>query len=184
LDSEVGNIIEHEWSCTGLNDNQFIYVHDCIADGDSEKTAQTLSMLNSDGCQVDEYLMETPVYNKKSPHTVTRRTFMFKFPSETIVRHRCLISICDTDVKEGTCAGALTSNEKGDTAQPTACLQEFPDAKKTLVPSELPNYVAPTLRPGWHATFGVEARRINVFQQDDLTGVKESNQRRFCSSFY
>jgi len=147
-------------------------------------------MLTHGGCEVDRYLMTTPLYNMdKSPHKVTERTYAFKFPKETIIRHRCLISICDRQ-GVGSCQYAFVSNQLSDddkkpqTADetPSECLHEHPNQRKIYMQSETANYKNPPLKQGFHATFGVEARRINVFPKDDLSGSEQSNSKLYCTS--
>jgi hypothetical protein len=185
LDAEVGAIVQHEWDCSGLTPDQFIYVHNCVADSDSD-TAQQLSLLTEQGCEVDKYLMTTPTYDvKKSNDRVTLQSYMFKFPTETIVRFRCLISICDTN-QVGDCeyvfnqAGVKAQSTPGDI--PSAC-RDHPDTPKVLQPSQLPNYKDPTTLKGFHATMGVVARRINVLQRPNLSNVDNTrNDKLYCSS--
>jgi uncharacterized protein YegL len=111
LDAEVGVSVNHEWQCDGLTNDQFIFVHDCVADTDGGD-AQPLALLTNQGCEVDKYIMTTPVYDVRRDHAndkVSVQTYMFKFPSETIVRFRCLVSVCNLN-QRGDCEYAFVSN--------------------------------------------------------------------------
>jgi len=163
-----------------------MFVHNCVADSDADNTTQ-LSLLDGQGCEVDKYLMTTPIYDKsKSNDRVTVNSYMFKFPTETIVRFRCLISVCDTN-QVGDCEytfnqASAAGTQKRDT--PSACI-DHPNTAKVLRPNQLPSYKEPTLLRGFHATVGVEARRINVFQKPKLASAENvRNEQRYCSSLH
>lgn len=186
LDAEVGKQVVHQWTCNGLSQRQFIFVHDCVVDSDSGNTT-AFNMLSEKGCEVDQYLMQTPQYDINThPHVVRVNTYMFKQPRDTIVRFRCLVSICDRD-QAGNCRYEFQA--VGRTGQvtrvrntPSACL-DHPDTPKMRRHSDILNYDDPLTKPSFHATFGVEARRINVFNKSPLTGLAETNDRRYCKGF-
>jgi hypothetical protein len=48
LDAEVGVAVNHQWQCQGLTNDQFMFVHDCVADTDGGD-ATPVSLLNNQG---------------------------------------------------------------------------------------------------------------------------------------
>jgi len=183
LDADVGNMVQHEWSCKGLDRDQFMLVHDCVADSDADNDTN-LAILDHQGCDVDKYLMQTPVYDiKNRGNFVSVRSYIFKFPHDTIVRFRCLISICNTKKSGAGCQYAFNAVPlDGGPATvrntPSACLNH-PKTIRKLRREELVNYSNPRLNQGYQMTVGVEARRVNVFQQAELAS---QSQRKYCTN--
>jgi len=67
---------------------------------------------------------------------------------------------------------------------PSACL-DHPNSTHTLQPNQLVNYANPPIAKGFHGTFAVQARRINVFAKSNMVSQGDSttsNERRYCSS--
>jgi uncharacterized protein YegL len=187
LDAEVGKQVTHEWTCAGLSPRQYIFVHDCVVDSDTDNSTM-FNVITDKGCEVDEYLMETPLYGiEQHPHKVTVNTYIVKQPMDTIVRYRCLISVCDRDAS-GSCKYLFQSvGVQGQVTAvrntPSACL-DHPTTLKVLNPNNVLSYKEPLTKNGFQATFGVTARRINVFHRDALNPASEaSNARKYCKGF-
>ena len=79
------------------------------------------------------------------------RSYIFKVPQDTIVRFRCLISVCNTKVP-GTCQYAfnavpLSGGPASVRNTPSACL-DHPKTLRRLRADQLVDYAKPTLTPG------------------------------------
>ncbi|VDO34217.1 unnamed protein product [Haemonchus placei] len=94
LDAKVGETLFHKWQCD--SPPHFTYlVHDCYVK--SEKSS--VQILDSEGCEIDHYFLETPDYSRlglpNEENYVFQEMSVFKFPGEGDVYFQCKISLCD-----------------------------------------------------------------------------------------
>ncbi|CAL2032590.1 unnamed protein product [Caenorhabditis brenneri] len=86
--ASIGDSVFHVWSCDGNHNG--ILVQNChVEDGQGNK----ILIIDQNGCGIDHYVMDTPVYNKEQS-IAYQETHVFKFAQRTVTRFICQIKIC------------------------------------------------------------------------------------------
>uniref|UniRef100_A0A0R3S241 ZP domain-containing protein n=1 Tax=Elaeophora elaphi TaxID=1147741 RepID=A0A0R3S241_9BILA len=84
----LGETVYHVWKCYG--ENFQILVQNCyVEDG----AGNHILIIRSDGCSVDQYILETPIYSLDR-RTASQEMHVFKFAGKAITRFTCQIRIC------------------------------------------------------------------------------------------
>uniref|UniRef100_A0A0M3IUA7 ZP domain-containing protein n=1 Tax=Ascaris lumbricoides TaxID=6252 RepID=A0A0M3IUA7_ASCLU len=87
----VGDIIEHEWSCSGGTAGTYaILVSNCYAEGGDH---QKELVIDKRGCSLDSFVIPTPEYNNNEM-LATAKSIVFKFPDRTDIGFQCDILVC------------------------------------------------------------------------------------------
>ncbi|KAI6201597.1 hypothetical protein M3Y96_00859100 [Aphelenchoides besseyi] len=175
LDAKVGESIWHKWQCDVPN---YLYlVHDCVAR--SERSS--IPFLDSNGCELDQHILETPDYSKfnvnsslltSDPLTETstlnlpyvfQEMSAFKFPGDDNLVFQCFVSLCDPSVSEA-CRQQI----------PPRCQKSVGLATRLKSTDELAKHRAKrstqniAVRPGFARTFRVETRTLNVLESESI----------------
>uniref|UniRef100_A0A8R1XNA7 ZP domain-containing protein n=1 Tax=Onchocerca volvulus TaxID=6282 RepID=A0A8R1XNA7_ONCVO len=86
----LGETVYHVWKCYG--ENFQILVQNCyVEDGEGNQ----ILMINSDGCGVDQYVLQTPIYSVDR-RTASQKMNVFKFAGKALTRFTCQIRICSS----------------------------------------------------------------------------------------
>jgi hypothetical protein len=178
LDAKVGTLIEHEWKCSLPIGHRFM-VHDCVVESEDPRD-EVLNVLSSEGCQIDEVLLQTPKYNANTPNRVTQRSTSYKFTYGNSMRFQCLVSICDmSNVLE--CKYMF---QRSGLAAPVACKNEGPLYEARRLASSPIDYSNPPKNDRFAKTLSVTTRVINVYQKSEFISQlkKKSKAPDFCST--
>jgi Mg-chelatase subunit ChlD len=177
LDAPVGEILHHRWQCdVPSQGHHTILVHDCYVESDE----LSLPFLDSDGCEVDPYMLETPEYdvfygsNRRVPEGFLPKAHqemsVFKFPQSSSVRFRCRISLCDVE-----------ANNECSIMIPPRCSNR-PVFRGGIRRQKRQAFPVPTKR-GFIATREVVTRRINVLENENLNPNPDKDNR-YCLNYY
>ncbi|KAM3723755.1 Cuticlin-6 [Dirofilaria immitis] len=159
LDAKVGESLYHKWECDSPSNYHYL-IHDCFAKSETKN----ILIMDSNGCEVDPYFLETPDYTKLSEDPKKYSTYVFKemsvfkFPGDENVIFQCQISLCN-----------MESNDACKTMIPPRCTQNA-----TL---RLKRETGAKIKPGFAMTFNVETRTLNVLE-NELT--QPSTPVKYC----
>jgi len=165
LDGRVGESLNLVWQCD--NPGYQFLVHDCFVYTDKEKS---IPIIDGYGCQVDPYLLETPIYDKSTFGMAWREISIFKFPKSTSLIFRCSISLCDPE-GVSSCKNMI----------PPVCYDYIPSQLRSKRQTYLNNDVTLSAhtKPGFLATFELETRRLSVLEGENLLPEPTI---RYCSN--
>uniref|UniRef100_A0A914VWI4 Uncharacterized protein n=1 Tax=Plectus sambesii TaxID=2011161 RepID=A0A914VWI4_9BILA len=145
LDAQVGDNLFHKWECDNPPNYQFL-VHDC----EVTSTIKTAPFIDSNGCTIDPFILETPDYSRlvtprKGDAYVFQEMSAFKFPNQGDIQFRCKISLCD--MESGAECTKMIAPKCGDKRP-----------QRSIEPS----------KAGFAATLNVETKRINVLENERI----------------
>ncbi|KAE9419632.1 hypothetical protein Angca_005074, partial [Angiostrongylus cantonensis] len=187
LDAKVGETLYHKWQCD--SPPQFKYlVHNCYVK--SERS--TVEILDSEGCEVDHYFLETPNYSRfngvDQDTYVFQEMSVFKFPGEGNVIFQCKISLCDMASEDSSCINqvpprcakkqpviAFRERRSTDPQQLSRLTDLMPRADEPSMVRFRRNIV-PT-KEGFYMTLEVETRTLNVLLGDN---IRPENSVKYC----
>uniref|UniRef100_A0AC35U0R5 ZP domain-containing protein n=1 Tax=Rhabditophanes sp. KR3021 TaxID=114890 RepID=A0AC35U0R5_9BILA len=88
----VGDKVWHRWECKEEGDSQVygMLVHDCFVQNNK---GEMITILDKNGCTVDETLLDTPVYDKDMQIALTKSE-IFKFADKNALQFQCKITLC------------------------------------------------------------------------------------------
>ncbi|XGW16025.1 hypothetical protein V3C99_001460 [Haemonchus contortus] len=191
LDAKVGETLFHKWQCD--SPPHFTYlVHDCYVK--SEKSS--VQILDSEGCEIDQYFLETPDYSHlglpNEENYVFQEMSVFKFPGEGDVYFQCKISLCDKDAGSPQCINQVPprcskrkaviafrekrSVDQSAATQPVASVDRTTN-NPTMVRSR--RNVVQT-KPGFYMTLEVATRTLNVLLGEN---IRPDNSVKYCDIF-
>ncbi|KAL4002843.1 von Willebrand factor type A domain family protein [Acanthocheilonema viteae] len=153
MDAKVGESLYHRWECDSPSNYHYL-VHDCFVKSETKNVL----IMDSNGCEVDPYFLETPDYTKfsenwKNNAYVFKEMSVFKFPGDGNVVFQCQISLCD-----------MESNDPCKTMIPPRC-----SSNSTL--RRLERETQAKIKPGFAMTFNVETRTLNVLENESTRPV-------------
>ncbi|VDO36259.1 unnamed protein product, partial [Onchocerca flexuosa] len=150
LDAKVGESLYHKWECDSPPNYHYL-VHDCFVKSETKNTL----IIDSSGCEIDPYFLETPDYSKffenpkKYPVYVFKEMSVFKFPGDGNIAFKCQMSLCD-----------MESNDPCKAMIPPRCLHNATLRLKREI--EKPAKI----KPGFATTLNVETRTVNVLENE------------------
>ncbi|VDK62130.1 unnamed protein product [Onchocerca ochengi] len=150
LDAKVGESLYHKWECDSPPNYHYL-VHDCFVKSETKNTL----IIDSKGCEIDPYFLETPDYSKflenpkKYPVYVFKEMSVFKFPGDGNIAFKCQMSLCD-----------MESNDSCKAMIPPRCSHNATLRLKREI--ETPAKI----KPGFLTTLNVETRTVNVLENE------------------
>uniref|UniRef100_A0A8R1U1C6 Uncharacterized protein n=1 Tax=Onchocerca volvulus TaxID=6282 RepID=A0A8R1U1C6_ONCVO len=161
LDAKVGESLYHKWECDSPPNYHYL-VHDCFVKSETKNTL----IIDSKGCEIDPYFLETPDYSKflenpkKYPVYVFKEMSVFKFPGDGNIAFKCQMSLCD-----------MESNDSCKAMIPPRCSHNATLRLKREI--ETPAKI----KPGFLTTLNVETRTVNVLENES---TRPSIPIRYC----
>ncbi|CAD5221877.1 unnamed protein product [Bursaphelenchus xylophilus] len=160
LDAKVGETLFHKWECDNSPRYQFL-VHDCIA----RSERHTVSIVDSDGCEVDPHFLETPNYSKFNSNSslpvVFQEMSAFKFPGDDNILFQCLVSFCDMS-SEAPCIKSIPPKCRDMSSLDTSLATGLRRMKRQTV----------SQKPGFALTVRVETRTLNVIENEAMRPIQ------------
>uniref|UniRef100_A0AC34GHN4 ZP domain-containing protein n=1 Tax=Panagrolaimus sp. ES5 TaxID=591445 RepID=A0AC34GHN4_9BILA len=89
---QIGDELEHVWTCSNLRANQFIFVHDCFVNPEFS-LGNDPPLIDSNGCAVDETGIGEIKYSSDGK-TATSKHLAYKFADYPNLLFKCSITIC------------------------------------------------------------------------------------------
>ncbi|CAJ0578546.1 unnamed protein product, partial [Mesorhabditis spiculigera] len=164
LEAKVGETIFHKWQCE-LPSNHTFLVHDCYVRSEHEEQ----QIIDEDGCALDVYFLETPIYDLLFKPTLSGGTYIwqemsaFKFPGDPTVEFSCQVSLCEIDAE---CSLSIPPKcGMSPQRQPGKRLK-----RQTTLPT----------RHGFASTFEVSTHAITVLENE---GIRPRTSVKFCDIY-
>ncbi|GMR41897.1 hypothetical protein PMAYCL1PPCAC_12092, partial [Pristionchus mayeri] len=159
LDARVGESLFHKWTCDNAPNYQYL-VHDCFVRSDKHH----VQFIDSNGCQMDDVILETPDYNKMISRKtgeifVAQEMSAFKFPGDNNLVFECSISFCDME-GDDSCTQMIPPKCSNSTSH------QLVDTRNGL--RRLKRAVHST-KPGFALTLPVETRTLNVVESESMS---------------
>ncbi|CAI4221072.1 unnamed protein product [Auanema sp. JU1783] len=191
LDAKVGETLYHKWTCDTPDQYRYL-IHDCYAKSESN----TVRILDSNGCEIDQHFVETPNYSRfeKQGNDLVSYVFqemsVFKFPGDENLIFRCRISLCDMEDKASGCAELIPPKcqknanilnkdrirrEAGLPEETSQRPRIFHLDKQTMHRNRRHNVV--DTKPGFALTVEVETRTLNILLGEN---VRPKNSLKYC----
>uniref|UniRef100_A0A914YYW5 ZP domain-containing protein n=1 Tax=Panagrolaimus superbus TaxID=310955 RepID=A0A914YYW5_9BILA len=89
---QIGDELEHIWTCSNLGSNQFIFVHDCFVNPEFS-LGNDPPLIDSNGCPVDETGIGEIKYSSDGK-TATSKHLAYKFADYPNLLFKCSVTIC------------------------------------------------------------------------------------------
>ncbi|KAL3994515.1 Zona pellucida-like domain family protein [Acanthocheilonema viteae] len=164
----LGETVYHVWKCYG--ENFQILVQNCyVEDGEGNH----ILIISSDGCGVDKYILETPIYSLDR-RTASQEMHVFKFAGKAITRFTCQIRICSSSNDSCHISAPYIQCPRNDTEtnKPTGAFVQGP--LTASAPKEISTetaIIATTDGGSWDVTTGKLDSIISPVHSESVTAI-------------